>query len=106
MIKLYHGTSRCLAEKIIKEGFQSHTWFASNEKRARVFGKLKDGIPVVLVIELSEEELQKRLLVSQYTPKEKLHPEGGMEYLLGNYWGGMPKKRLRPINQGLSCMTV
>lgn len=47
MIKLYHGTSRCLAEKIIKEGFQSHTWFASNEKRARVFGKLKDGIPVV-----------------------------------------------------------
>ena len=90
---LYHGTDFKSAENIMKKGFESHTWFATNSKIARKFGSFKTDNPIILQIEINQDEIKKRALVKQPSSGRKSLRVIGYEYLLHSY--RLPK--LKPI---------
>lgn len=85
-IILYHGTTQRSADKIKQKGFDSHTWFATNSKRAKLFGSLKTDEPIVLKVVIDDMELKQRALVKiPTTGKKKPFRIIGYEYLLHSY---------------------
>ncbi len=93
-ITLYHGTTSKSAERIFRKGFDSHTWFATNSKRAKFFGSLKTDKPIILKVVITDDELKQRALVKQSTSsKKEPFTVIGYEYLLHSY----RLQHLRPI---------
>lgn len=84
-ITLYHGTDFKSAENIMKKGFKSHTWFATNSKRAKLFGKIKSNNPIILQVKINLDELKNRVLINQSTTAKKSLRVIGHEYLLHSY---------------------
>ncbi len=88
-MKLYHCTSIKNADKILKKGIHSHSWFASTIKRAKVFAELnmrwkKESEQCVLVFSVPKKEIEERSLVKM---------KDQTEFMLHSY--KMPK--LKPI---------
>ncbi len=91
-MKLYHCTSTENAEKIMKKGIHSHSWFASTIKRAKEYAELnknwkKESEQCVLVFSVPKKEIEERSMVKE------VDADNQTEFMLHSY--KMPK--LKPI---------
>lgn len=88
------------AIRIMKYGLMSHCWVCTNSRRAWQFARntTLGNTPIVLVFDISEDDLKFRIMMKQQTFSKNLKKIIGWEYLLACLKDQYsPKCRLRPI---------
>ena len=88
------------ARRIMKYGLMSHSWVATNSRRAWQFARntTLGMTPTVLVFDISEDDLKFRTMMKQQTFSKNLKKIIGWEYRLACLKDQYsPKSRLRPI---------
>ena len=95
---VYHGTTKKAAEKISKQGLDSHSWVTSSPERALEFAKIKafgkhdkfEGVTIVLKFIIPDDEFNLRAMPISKTDEEEVYRL--TNYVYGKGW----HKRLFP----------